>query len=252
MSVREINSINNEYIKRISKLKDKKYRDEERCFLIEGEHLIEEAIKNNAPLKTVFITDISKEVKGIDNILVSEAIIQKLSSVKAPQKIIGVCGYLEKVKVVGERFLILDGIQDPGNLGTLIRTALGFGIDTIVASLDTVDIYNDKVIRSTQGAIFNINYIKGDLKEIIFGLKNKGVEIIGTSLQSSVYLEEVNGFNKYALILGNEGNGVREDILKLADINVKIKICEKLESLNVAVAGAIVMNDLYSKIKGRD
>ena len=240
--MKQINSINNEYIKELSKLKIKKYRDEKGKFLIEGYHLVQEAKKY---LVDVLITKEEDAVEGANNILVTEDIIKKLSFSQSPQNIIGVCKMNNIQKISGCKFLILDNIQDPGNLGTLLRSALGFGIDTIIASLDTVDIYNDKVIRASQGAIFNIDYVKGDLKEIIPSLKLSGVKIIGTSLKSSVDLKEIDCSASFAVILGNEGSGVREEILNLTDINVRIEMSEKMESLNVAIAGSIIMYYLY-------
>lgn len=239
--MKKINSVNNDYIKELSKLKNKKYRDELGLFIVEGYHLVKEA-KNY--LVDVLITDENDKVEEVNNILVTEDIIRKLSFSQTPQKIIGVCKMKEN-ELSGSRYLLLDNIQDPGNLGTLIRTALGFGIDTIVSSLDTVDIYNDKVLRASQGALFHINYIKGDLFEIIPKLKLRGIKVIGTSLKSSVDLKKIDYSDNFAVILGNEGCGVREEVLNLTDVNVRIEMSEKLESLNVAIAGSIIMYYLY-------
>ena len=240
--MKAITSVNNEHIKELVKLKNKKYRDEKKLFIIEGYHLIEEA---KDMLVEVLITDEKDSVEGINNILVSKEVIEKVASSCTPQNIVGICKYINNEELIGKRFLLLDNIQDPGNLGTLIRSSLGFGIDTIIVSLDTVDIYNEKVIRATQGAIFNINYIKGDLVKYIELLKEKGVYVIGTSLKSSKNLKSVDKCDSYAIILGNEGNGVREELLNQTDFNVRIEMDEKLESLNVAVAGSIIMYNLY-------
>lgn len=240
--MKQINSVNNEYIKELSKLKTKKYRDELGLFIVEGYHLVKEA---KDYLVDVLITNELDKVEGVNNILVTEDIIKKLSFSQTPQNIIGVCKMNVNDKLCGNRFLLLDNIQDPGNLGTLIRTALGFGIDTIVASLDTVDIYNDKVIRASQGALFHINYVKGNLLDIIPTLKLRGIKVIGTSLKSSIDLKKIDCSDNFAVILGNEGNGVSEDVLNLTDINVRIEMSEKLESLNVAIAGSIIMYYLY-------
>ena len=135
----------------------------------------------------------------------------------------------------------MDNINDPGNMGTLIRSSLGFGIDTIVISNDSVDVFNEKVIRASQGAIFNVNIVYADLLTVIEKLKAQSVKVIGTSLESSVDLKEVGKLEKYAIILGNEANGVKKEILNETDTNVRIKMDSKLESLNVAVAGSIIM-----------
>lgn len=243
--MKEITSINNEFIKKISKLKEKKERYKNNEFLIEGYHLVEEAIKANV-LKFV-LTNNSKDRYNVETYLVTDEIIKKLSSTTTPQGIIGVCKIDNNKELLGNKFLMLDNVNDPGNVGTLIRSSSGFGIDTIILSNDSVDIYNEKIIRATQGGIFNINIVYRDLKEAILELKEKGITIIGTSLQSSINLKEVNAFNKYAIVLGNEANGVSKEILDLTDINVRIEMKEKLESLNVAVAGSIVMYYLYTK-----
>lgn len=237
--MKEINSVNNDYIKTLFKLKDKKYRNLNKKFIVEGNHLVEEAYNANC-LLTVLTLD-NESYKDIETIKVNEAIINKLSSTKNPQNIIGVCKINDNTNLTGSKFLLLDNVNDPGNLGTLVRSSLGFNIDTIVLSNDSVDIYNDKVIRATQGAIFKMNIIYMDLLECIHKLKENNVTVVGTSLKSSYPLKEVKHMDKYAIVLGNEANGVRNDVLDLTDLNVKIEINEKLESLNVAVAGSIIM-----------
>lgn len=242
--MKKITSLTNEYVKELVKLHDKKYRDDKRKFIIEGYNLISEA---KEALETVLIVDEKDMVTGIENILVTEEIINKIAFTKTPQKIIGICNYLEDFKLTGERFLLLDQLQDPGNVGTLVRSALGFAIDLVIFSKGSVDIYNDKFIRATQGALFKIKIITGDLPEIILELKKQEVKIIGTSLSSSVSLEAITSEKKYALILGNEANGVSKELLELTDVNVKIAINPLLESLNVGVAGGIILHYLASK-----
>ena len=141
-----IESVNNERIKRFSKLQNKKYRDLEGFFIVEGEHLVEEAKKKNL-LVEVFSLD------GSDGTIVSEAVMRKLSGLKSVPKVLGIAKKPENTQIKGN-ILMLDGIQDPGNLGTIIRSAVAFNIDTIVASLDTVDVYNTKTLRSSEGMIF--------------------------------------------------------------------------------------------------
>ncbi|NLD26440.1 MAG: RNA methyltransferase [Acholeplasmataceae bacterium] len=237
--MKNIQSINNPYIKELKKLQEKKYRDQQRQFLIEGFHLIEEA-KSQKQLQNVLITREEDYVEGVENILVNYSIIEKLAQTKTPQNIIGVCRYFEETKLEGSRFLLLDGIQDPGNAGTIVRSALGFGIDMVILSPDSVDIYNDKFIRSTQGAIFKTKIITKSLLDAIVELKALGVTIIGTSLLGKP-LREIEAIDKYALILGNEGRGVRPEIIECTDQNIFIEIDSKLESLNVAIAGSIIL-----------
>ncbi len=239
MYMKEILSVNNELIKNTAKLKDKKYRIEQQEFLIEGYHLVNEAYNKNRLVKVFTIDDV--EFKNVEIIKVSKEVIKKLSNTINPQNIVGVCKMERDINLEGNKFLILDCVSDPGNMGTLIRSALGFGIDTIIISNDSVDIYNDKVIRSTQGALFNVHIIVMPVKEAIKKLKQKDVLIIGTSLKSSIDLREIKKQEKYAIILGNEARGLSNEVCSMTDVNVRIAIDKQLESLNVAVAGSIVM-----------
>jgi TrmH family RNA methyltransferase len=236
--MKKITSINNEYIKELVRLHEKKHRDRQQRFLVEGYHLLLEA---KDLLEKVLIVDEKDEVIGVENILVTNEIINKVGFTKTPQPIIGVCRYFPKYTLTGERFLLLDRLQDPGNIGTLVRSAVGFDIDMVVLSDDSVDLYNDKFIRATQGALFKT--------KVIGELKKQKIKIIGTSLEASKDLEEIAGEKKYAIILGNEASGVSKNLLEMTDVNVKIKINPTLESLNVGVAGGIIMHYLAMKSK---
>lgn len=238
--MKEITSINNDYIKYLLKLKEKKYRHLEKKFIIEGYHLVNEAYQAKM-LKEVLVIDDDEKFEGVSVIKVTDQIIKKLSSTITPQNIIGICDISNEKEIKGKKILLLDNINDPGNLGTLIRSSLGFGIDTIVLSEDCVDLYNEKVIRATQGAIFKINIIINDLKETIVYLQKHDIKVFGTSLESSKFLQEYKINNNYAILLGNEANGVKKELLQLTNDNIKIEIDNKLESLNVAVAGSIIM-----------
>lgn len=238
--MKEITSLNNEYIKYLCKLKEKKARTVEKKFIIEGYHLVNEAYKANI-LKEILLTEDTNDYTDIAKIKVTEAIIKKISTTVNPQNIIGICDITFKKEIRGTKILLLDNINDPGNLGTLIRSSLGFGIETIVLSNDCVDLFNEKVIRASQGAIFKMNIIIDDLKQVITKLKKQGIKVFGTSLNSSQFLQEIDKTSKYAILLGNEANGVKEELLQLTDQNIKIEINNELESLNVAVAGSILM-----------
>ena len=238
--MKEINSLNNEYIKYLLKLKDKKFRNQEKKFLIEGYHLVNEAYKAKI-LKEVLITEDKDCYKDVSKIKVNEAIIKKLSTTVNPQNILGVCEITLGKEISGTKFLLLDNINDPGNLGTLIRSSLGFSIDTIVLGMDCVDVFNEKVIRASQGSIFKINILIDDLKNVISKLKEKNIKVYGTSLEASQFLQKIDKSPEYAIILGNEANGVKKELLKMTDQNIKIEINNELESLNVAVAGSILM-----------
>ena len=242
-----ISSTTNPKIKELSKLKEKKYRLLNKEFLIEGYHLVEEAYKNKR-LKEIFVLDkkdISK-FKDINTTLVSLDVIKKLSDTTTPQPIIGLCE-MKKEKIDYKNYnhiLVLDNVSDPGNIGTLIRTALGFNIDLVVLSEESCDVYNSKVLRSTQGAIFSLPIVYKKLSDEILKMKEKNIKVISTSLKANTTLTELKKIDKYAIILGNEANGVKDEIQSMSDLNVIIPINNKLESLNVSVAGAIIMYEV--------
>lgn len=166
--------------------------------------------------------------------------IKSISSLDTPYKIIGVCKKKEEKEINGN-VLILDGLQDPGNLGTIIRSAVAFNVDTIILSKDTVDLYNPKVVRSTQGMNFHINIIRRDLEHEINALKEKGYTVYSTDVINGKNIKNVKVNGKYAIIMGNEGNGVRENIKNLSDEKLYIKMNNDCESLNVGVATSIIL-----------
>ena len=245
--IKVITSINNNIIKEFAKLKEKKYRIQKGEFLIEGDHLINEAYNANR-LKILLSSndDILNKYDKCEKYKVSEDIIKKLSQTTSPQGLVGICD-IKDTSVDYKKYqhiLILDDVKDPGNIGTLIRTSLAFDIDLIVMSNDSCDIYNDKVVRASQGAIFNIDIVYKDLKDEIKLMKNNNIKILSTSLSAAIDVKDIKKMDKYAIILGNEAKGVSEDIQKMADINVIIPISKKMESLNVAIAGAIMMYEV--------
>ena len=234
-----IDSLDNKKIKEIASLKIKKYRDQYGLFLVEGKHLVDEA-KNSGLLEEVILLD--DEYDFDKKLIVSEKVMKKLSFQDSLPSIMGVCK-IKDSKLIGSKYLLLDGIQDPGNLGTIIRSGLAFGVDTIVLSKDSVDLYNDKVIRSTQGMIFHINIIRCDLEDVINKIKGD-IKIIGTSLGDSTPLRSIDKLERYALIVGNEGNGVKKEILDLCDDIVRIEMNKDVESLNVGVATSIILYEM--------
>jgi TrmH family RNA methyltransferase len=230
----KITSVNNQLIKDITKLHQKKYRDKEGLFLLEGYHLYEEALKFGN-IKYVFSKDDS--IKGSNVIYVDNKVMEKLAQTKHNQGVLVVC---EKVinNNVTDKVLILEKIQDPGNLGTLLRSALAFGFQTVVLD-HTVDLYNDKVIRSTQGNLFRLNILEMGTND--FMSLYPDYHVIGTAMQGDS-LSEIKTNHKVAIILGNEGNGVSKEVLDKANQIVTIKT--EIESLNVAVAGSIIMHSI--------
>ena len=241
-----ITSVNNNHIKELCRLKEKRYRDITGLFLVEGEHLVSEAIKNNL-IKEVIVLDKKTFDYDYEITYVSDSIMKKLSSMDSYPNVIGVC-YKRKEENIGNRVLILEDIQDPGNLGTIVRTAVAFDIDTIILSPKTVDLYNSKVVRSTQGMIFRINIITRELAPTIDMLKKDNYLILGTNVRNGIDIRNIDIPNKFALIIGNEGNGMSNDISLLCDKNVYIKINERVESLNAAVAASILLYEINNGI----
>lgn len=240
-----ITSLNNPTIKEISKLKNKKYRDLTNTYLVEGNHLVEEAYKNNLLTKIILLEDTTCNY-DIEKIYVTKEVMKKLTELDTPNKIIGIVKENTPLPI-GNKILILDNIQDPGNLGTIIRSSVAFDIDTIVLSPNTVDTYNPKVIRSTQGMIFYTNIITLKLKEFIDEIKTKNYTIFGTNVRNGKNIKEITLPEKFALVLGNEGQGVSKEIESLCDDNIYIKMSSKCESLNVSVATSILLYEVYNK-----
>ena len=168
--------------------------------------------------------------------------MRKLTDLKTLPTVVAVVKK-EESKEINGNVILLDGIQDPGNLGTIIRSAVAFNIDTIILGNNTVDIYNEKTLRASEGMIYNINFVKEDLLTIIPKLKDMDYKVIGTSVTNGKDIKDLNK-NKIAFIVGNEGNGISKSIFDLCDDYVYIKMNDKCESLNVAIASSIIMYEL--------
>ena len=240
-----ITSLDNNYIKKIKKLKEKKYRDSNNSFLIEGIHLVEEAFKANI-LKEIIVLEGEYFEINAPITYVSKNVMKKLSGMDSYPKIIGICDKL-KEKELGNKLLILEDIQDPGNLGTIIRSSLAFDIDTIILSSKTVDMYNDKVLRSTQGMMFHINIIVRELDTFIKEIKKDNYLVYGTKVDGGNDIRNMSLSNKFAIIIGNEGQGISNNISNLCDDYLYIKMNDKVESLNAGVATSILLYEVYNK-----
>lgn len=248
-----ITSTSNETIKYFISLNDKKTRMNAKRFIVEGYHLVNEASKTNL-LEAIISTD-EKELKKINNVkryLVNDAIINKIATTKNPQNILGIVKMLDHnitnllpiIKGNKTKLIMLDDVNDPGNLGTIIRTAAGLGYDGIIMSPNTVDLYNEKVIRSTQGVMFKIPIIKANLQEVIKLLKKEKVFCIGTALTNAKDVKHITKKDKFAICLGNEAKGISKEVLDNMDENVKIAMNNDVESLNVSIAAGIIMYEL--------
>ena len=275
-----ISSKDNEFIKHIKKLKDKKYRDLNNEYIIEGIKIIEEAINEKANIKQVVICDdcektsnISKElmyeIARYECIYVTKKIFDSLTDVSNPQGILAIVEKnavkskisniknseksetigVEEKEIIAENeidynqdiIVALDDIQDPGNLGTILRTVDSIGINQILVSKGTADSYNPKVVRSTMGAIFRVRIIEcEDLENTLKEIQKHNFEIVVTSLQTKNSIYDID-YKKKVIVIGNEANGVEPRIQKIADKKVKIPMLGKTESLNASVATGIIL-----------
>ena len=240
-----ITSKDNNKIKELRKLLTSSYSKEKKLFIIEGENLIEESIKNNS-LVELYVLDGYNSKYDFPCTYLSLDVMKSISNLKSTPRLLGVSKYIEK-KDLGNRIVILDGVQDPGNAGTIIRNSVAFGVDTVVFSNDSVNPYNEKVLRSTGGMIYNINIIISDLNIIIDEIKKKNIKVIGTSLKKSKSLDNLEKYDKYAIIFGNEGNGVHDNLLSNCDEIVRIDMSKLCESLNVGVSSGIVLYYMYKR-----
>ena len=222
----------------ITSLKNKKFRDQERRFLIEGDHLINEAKKQNLVIETISIVD-----KNADYFVTKE-IMEKISEQKSISYNAAVVRFISEDSISGN-ILILDGVQDPGNLGTIIRSCIAFGVSNIILSDNSVDLYNSKVIRATEGMIFNINVLRRKLIEFIPIVKNLGYKIVGTDVKNGIDIKDINKEN-IAIVMGSEGQGLSNEVKNMCDDFVYIKMDSACESLNVGVATSILLYEVYN------
>ena len=243
-----ITSVSNDRIKEYIKLKERKYRKLKGLFIVEGEHLVEEAYKKGLLSELVLLKDTDIDI-DVPKVFVTREIINKITDLETSPNILGICKIIESNKLEGDRFVLLDNIQDPGNLGTIIRSAKAFNVDTLVLSRDTVDMYNPKVIRATQGIMFHLNIVVADLEQAINELKKRNIRVFGTDVENGMLPSSIPSSNKekFALVMGNEGNGVKSNIKNMCDDNLYIKMNDEVESLNVAVATSIILYELSRK-----
>ena len=238
-----ITSLENNKIKDLVKLQTKKYRDSTSTFLVEGYHLVEEVYKAGI-VKEVFVLEGTSIDLDIPVTYVSSEVMKKISTTDTVIDVVALCEKKDSNEIVGNKLLLLDDIQDPGNLGTIIRSSVAFNVDTIILSPNTVDLYNPKVLRSTQGMFCHINIITMDLVEAINTIKSKGISVYGTNVNNGIDVRSIDNTSSYALIMGNEGNGVKEYIQDMCDKNLYIEMNSKAESLNVGVACSILLYEL--------
>ncbi|EKQ56908.1 MULTISPECIES: RNA methyltransferase [unclassified Clostridium] len=254
-----IESKENNLFKNTKKLKERKNRNKSNKYIIEGFRLVQEAFKAKVHIDYLIITEDAKEKIEqylLDYIVnddikiyrMSDNLFKELISTENPQGILAVINMNNmKLKAYGDFYLLCDKLQDPGNLGTIIRTAHAAGVQGIILTKGTVDIYNEKTIRSTMGSIFYvpIHYDDENLS-LVNELKGKGFNLVVTSLDTNKNFFQADLRGKVLLTVGNEGNGVSGEVLAMADTKVKIPMPGNAESLNVAIAASVIM---YEKVR---
>lgn len=233
-----IDSVNNEKVKYFKRLRDKKYILEEKKYIVESEHLVEEAYKSGLLLEV--ITSKSDTNYDVKTTLVSEKVLKSISLLPSVPNIMGVVKYKEDNEIIGKKIVLLDNVQDPGNVGTIIRSALAFNVDTVILSNDSVNLFNDKMIRSSEGTIFKMNVIKMDLRSAIEKIHSLGIKVYYADMNGTIDLDNAK-INDYALVLGSEGKGISDYIKELSDESINIPMNNLCESLNVSVTGGIIM-----------
>lgn len=255
-----IQSVHNPKVKAWYQLQNKKGREQSKSFMIEGFKLVEEALSSKQEIEYIISEEDKDLPKSINDYMekldipmvqVSKPVIEKLSETQAPQGILAIIKQqsLNLEQVISSKFdffLLIDQIQDPGNLGTIIRSADAAGVDAIILGYGTVDIYNQKVIRSAMGSIFHLPILNADLDSSIRSLKEHGVKVIGTSPYADRNYFDVNLKDKIAIIVGNESKGLSEERMEQVDEMVNIPLIGQAESLNVAMATTLV---LYERVR---
>ena len=235
-------SVDNNKIKDLKKLHTKKYRDKKGKFLVEGRHLVLEAYKTGF-LEELLLEENELLPLDVMTHYMTNNVSNYLSELETTTNVIGICNKKEGT-LKGNRIVYLDCIQDPGNLGTIIRSCVAFNIDTLILSKDCVDLYNSKVIRATQGLVFHMNILIEDVEKIVPKLKDEGYKIYGTNVKMGKSLKSVAKAEKFVIIMGNEGNGIGEVSSELCDEFLYIDMNDNCESLNVGVATSIILYEM--------
>jgi TrmH family RNA methyltransferase len=245
----KIESISNQTFKETLKLHDKKFRDKNNLFIVEGKKQVKE-ISKYWHIKQIFISERYKnniKIKDFTNVIaLPESLFNKLVSTQSPQGIMAVVKKkqynVKKIIKTHGLFIILENIQDPGNLGTIIRSANSFAVKAVFVSKGSADIYSEKTLRATMGSIFHLPVINDiDIKDTLNLMKKEKITIFAASIKGQKYLNDIKFPSKRAFVIGNEANGLKNETEDLADELIKIYMPGKSESLNVAIAASIIM-----------
>jgi len=254
----EIISTDNDKIKSLRKLNQKKYRNETGRFFIENAVIINDALKSGIQFESLFISNkfIEKSNDALEKILqkssvkgyflIKDSIYETFSNLDTPPGICAVYKKIQKPIDYNSHIIYLNGINDPGNLGTILRTALAFGLNNIVVDEDCADIYNYKTLQAAKDSIFKLNISSDENFHILKEIKSK-MKIYSTWLAGGDQIEKIKDQKKVCLVLGNETRGVSREIRDLSDGFIKIKISSEMESLNVASAAAIFFYEISKK-----
>lgn len=246
--VKFIESIKNQQVKQWKKLLTKKEREKTQTYLVEGFHLVEEALKDKNNIIEIILSEdveipVTWDIQQLSLTKITSEISKAISDTETTQGVFAICKMKQPSfqTLKGKSYLLIDAVQDPGNLGTIIRTADAAGMDAVILGEGTVDLFNPKVLRSAQGSHFHIPVLFGRLDDWIQKFNQNQIPVYGTSLENGVSYKQVEPNSEFALLVGNEGNGVSMDLLSLTQNNLYIPIIGQAESLNVAVAAGILM-----------
>lgn len=239
-----ITSLTNDKVKELVKLKDKKFRDLNNEFFVEGKDLCDIAYENGLLRELYILEGYDNIYDGIPYTYISAEVMKKISDMVSPSEYYGVCSKKLETEI-GNRILVLDDIQDPGNLGTIIRSAVAFNFDTVIISTGTVDLYNPKVVRSTKGMLFNVNIITRDIALFLGSLDD--YTIYGTDVVDGVNIRDEVMPSKVAIVIGNEGSGISSNVRKKCHKFIYLPMNSKCESLNASVSASIIMYEVDRK-----
>ncbi|GEN47364.1 TrmH family RNA methyltransferase [Ligilactobacillus pobuzihii] len=249
-----IQSTGNQSVKNWKKLQTKKGRSRQNKYLLEGWHLVNEAIKANKNILEIMATTTVFEQTSTQNLWpeeierfeISDEVAHQLSATPSPQGVFATVSLDDELKIsptsATGAWLFLDTIQDPGNVGTMVRTADAAGFSGVVLSQGSVDMYQPKLVRSMQGSQFHIQLVEGDLREWTAAFKKNHFPVFGSELNEQARrYDQVGRHEDFALVMGNEGNGLSQEMLSETSMNLYIPLTGQAESLNVAIAAGILM-----------
>ena len=243
-----ITSLKNAKVTVWKSLKDRKGRKESGCFLVEGRKMVEEAVASAFPVEAILVDD---ERQGefhlpgdVPVFTMPSHVLAAVCDTKTPQGIAAVVRMAE-VELQGSRLVAMDGVQDPGNVGTIIRTADAAGFDGIILSNQCADVFSPKVLRATMGSIFRMGIrVTDDLPGLLTGLVQQGASVLSSQLDGEPFYQRSPLNERFVLVIGSEGNGVTDEVKALATHKVKLPMRGGAESLNAAVAAGIMMYEL--------